>query len=512
MPATPAQAATAKAGIAAAQAAVAEMEKGANVSTLRALLTQAQTTLGRIMVATPPPPPPPPPPKFAVDDVPAQSGVEGKPMTPVALSATGGEPPYTFAVAGQPAGTALVEAELEGTPSVNGEFTVAVGAADSSNPPLIAKASFPFTVAPAQVSPPPPPGKGLNTKLLAKTGAYTVSSGVAQWKAVNALMMPAGVPVSPMGWFTDYGDGTNWDTMADPTWWIGNWNAGGTSPIARPMFGIVIIPAQNVGDMLDSEKALPWHLRHKAYHRRTGQRAAATGGATLEQGANGAFNAHYVLLAQRLVAGGWIDAALRLGWEMNGNWFAWSAIGQQAAWIEYWHQIVTSIRSVPGTAKIEFVLNPTMGDTGAGDLATYEPAADEWDLYGFDTYDNNWGSYPGAAAAWQQFETENFGLEWLVAASKRTGKPMCFPESGRGWGVNPSTPGGIVTPAEGANQECCGGDNALFVTNMLEFVESQNVVEFGWWNDENPNPPTGILGPTNPLMTAAFQAQMAIAS
>jgi hypothetical protein len=46
---------------------------------------------------------------------------------------------------------------------------------------------------------------------------------------------------------------------------------------------------------------------------------------TLAIGATGAYNSYFVTLAQTLVAAGESNAYLRLGWEFDGGWYAWSA-------------------------------------------------------------------------------------------------------------------------------------------------------------------------------------------
>ena len=40
---------------------------------------------------------------------------------------------------------------------------------------------------------------------------------------------------------------------------------------------------------------------------------------------------------------GFADATIRLGWEFNGNWFAWAASNDPAAFITYWQRIVTAM-------------------------------------------------------------------------------------------------------------------------------------------------------------------------
>ena len=67
----------------------------------------------------------------------------------IALSASGGTTPYKWGYSGTlPAGLSLDSASsiLHGTPTQFGSYQVILGVQDSSNPPLLAAASFPLTI------------------------------------------------------------------------------------------------------------------------------------------------------------------------------------------------------------------------------------------------------------------------------------------------------------------------------------------------------------------------------
>lgn len=82
---------------------------------------------------------------------------------------------------------------------------------------------------------------------------------------------------------------------------------------------------------------------------------------SLENGASGAYNHYYKTLAENLVKHDLGHAILRLEWEFNGRWFTWCAHKKEAAFAEYWRQIVTTMRAVPGTERLQFCWNPTLG-------------------------------------------------------------------------------------------------------------------------------------------------------
>ena len=74
------------------------------------------------------------------------------------------------------------------------------------------------------------------------------------------------------------------------------------------------------------------------------------GSSSLATAATGSYNAHYTKVAQALVAGGDGNATIRLGWEMTGDWFAWSGINDPASFAGAFRQAVTAMRAVSGRA------------------------------------------------------------------------------------------------------------------------------------------------------------------
>jgi hypothetical protein len=81
-------------------------------------------------------------------------------------------------------------------------------------------------------------------------------------------------------------------------------------------------------------------------------------GASLAQGAAGAYTDTFTRLAQRFVDHGRGDAIIRLGWEFNGGWYSWSAINDPTTFAAYWRQIVSAMRSV--APELEFDWNPNL--------------------------------------------------------------------------------------------------------------------------------------------------------
>jgi hypothetical protein len=185
-------------------------------------------------------------------------------------------------------------------------------------------------------------------------------------------------------------------------------------------------------------------------------------GASLATGATGAYNGYFKTIASELVAGGQSNAIIRLGWEFNGGWFPWAASGQSQAFVTYWQQIVTTMRSVPGAA-FRFEWNPTRG--GSLPLEDYYPGDRYVDLIGMDVYDQQWNIYPGPQAEWQYMLSEPYGLNWLASFAGQHGKLITFPE----WGiVNDGAPSS-------------GGDNGYFVSQMASWIANNPVLEANYW-------------------------------
>jgi uncharacterized protein (TIGR03437 family) len=81
---------------------------------------------------------------------PLPNGIVGSDYPPQIFTATGGNAPYTFQIAGAlPGGFKFSGGEISGIPTAAGTFNFTVTATDSSSPPLTASTPFQLTVQPA---------------------------------------------------------------------------------------------------------------------------------------------------------------------------------------------------------------------------------------------------------------------------------------------------------------------------------------------------------------------------
>ncbi|MZD08022.1 hypothetical protein GTW43_23490 [Streptomyces sp. SID5785] len=143
----------------------------------------------------------------------------------------------------------------------------------------------------------------------------------------------------------------------------------------------------------------------------------------LRRGADGAFDAHFKALAERLVALRVPDTVLVLGWEMNGTTYTHRCGPDPAAWKTYWKRIVTVMRSVPGQ-KFRFDFTPSRGRDAVPWTQCY-PGDDTVDIVGMDSYDQPRGM------SFDEQVSEPYGLQAQVDFAKEHGKPVSYPE----WGL-----------------------------------------------------------------------------
>ena len=200
---------------------------------------------------------------------------------------------------------------------------------------------------------------------------------------------------------------------------------------------------------------------------------------SLAQGATGAYNRYFYALGQQMVANNLGNSILRLGWEFNGNWYAWSvATADDAAnFAAFWKQIVNTMRTVPGQ-NFKFNWGGTITWEGtpapyklsdafpAGNDANGKPYVDQ---VGLDIYDNSWSYYPWAAGStpaqiltaqqnvWANVinsPSDYWGIPVWMAIAKANNIPFTIPE----WGVSTDIH--------------AGQDNTYYIQQMYNFIQN----------------------------------------
>ncbi len=273
-------------------------------------------------------------------------------------------------------------------------------------------------------------------------GIYAGPSNVSTVNTVNSSVNGS------IHYVMDFLDPSSWTNLVQPSWFLNNWDPTGYSMI----WAIPILPDN--------------------------------GCCSLAIGATGAYNQYFASVAQQLVNAGQGSSIIRLGWEQNGSWFPWTAMNDPTSFINYWRQIVTTMRNVPG-GHFRFEWNPTIGSQSIPADQTW-PGAQYVDIIGLDIYDANWPALQPPEQQWQTFLTEPYGLDWLASFGAQMGKPLALPE----WGLwNDGSPSG-------------SGDNPTFIDQMMGWIASHNVVHADYWDYG-----TSAFS-VNPLAYAAYKLDM----
>ncbi|GAA3603614.1 glycoside hydrolase family 26 protein [Microlunatus ginsengisoli] len=183
-------------------------------------------------------------------------------------------------------------------------------------------------------------------------------------------------------------------------------------------------------------------------------------GATLSACASGSYNQHWRTIAKKLVAAGLGDSTIRAGWEFNGSWYTWSAKGKVGAFIGCYRQLVTTMRAAAPKLTFSWTVN-----NGSNAMSADEawPGPSYVDVIGVDVYDYDYRWYPPAAGTtMDQARTESWkwalhgtrGLRYWSAFAAARNKPLALAEWGLAW----------------RSDGHAGGDNAIFVNGILDFV------------------------------------------
>lgn len=210
---------------------------------------------------------------------------------------------------------------------------------------------------------------------------------------------------------------------------------------------------------------------------------------TLAAGQRGDYNKHWKHFGEALVINGCADATIRLGWEFNIKSYPWAAGGKEAAFVGYWRQIVDTLRKVPNQ---HFLFNwcPLAGNINANVEAAW-PGGRYVDAIGLDAYDTTTTQgVTDPRKRWENQLTRPYGLNWFEDFSRKTGKPMSFPE----WGVT-------VRPTDTLG----GGDNPYYITKMWEWIHSKGVAYSAYFEMDGPTASHRLMTTQFPKASAEYR-------
>ncbi len=271
----------------------------------------------------------------------------------------------------------------------------------------------------------------------------------------------------------------------------------------------------------------------------------ADNAARWSEGASGKYNAKFRGIAEDLVKAGFGHASIRLGWEFNGNWFAWGLDHGDAAhrpdraraFRECWRQIHAAMMSVPG-AEFRWVWNASVGYEPEG----FDPAlaypGDQWvDCVSVDIYDahgeyywtwwkapdNHWPLDTLRDWAWKALvEGVHTNLETGLPDGKKTRGMNDYREFARKhgklfviseWGIWDQEVIVSLNPPKhlDSNGPWGSGDNPMFIQRMYDWIKANDVHAAAYFGVRNPELPLdhsltdeGLGMTTNPLSRKRF--------
>jgi hypothetical protein len=192
------------------------------------------------------------------------------------------------------------------------------------------------------------------------------------------------------------------------------------------------------------------------------------GGGSVGECAAGNYDAHWRAFGSSLVENGRPDTIVRLGWELNGDWFDWSCT-DPPAWKSCFRHVAQAIRATAPAAVIDWTINAHGAQNPASHNA-YDcyPGDDVVDIVGIDSYD----MYPSSHSdgEWNAQCNGPEGLCTLIQFARNHGKRFSVGE----WGIVTCGGGGTA-----------GGDNPFYMQKTWDtFVANRDVMAYeAYFND-----------------------------
>jgi hypothetical protein len=302
---------------------------------------------------------------------------------------------------------------------------------------VVGLAALAFGVAPtiAEAAKKPPPGA---------LGVYRAAAEPSSTAAFGSWL--GRQPVYALDFIAQ----ESWKQISFPVWWTGGWEGSRY----RIIYSIPMLPTDTTS--------------------------------TLKAGARGDYNKHFKKIARILVDHGQANAVIRLGWEMNGDWFQWSARGNEAAFVTYWRNVVRTMRAVEGT-NFKFDWSPVFGPT-AIDPETVYPGDAYVDYIGMSVFDQGYfEGWQDPDRRWHEMVLGfRYGLLWHRDFAAQHKKKIAYPE----WGV-------IVR-----NDGHGGGDNPKFIKRMYKWLHA-NKANIAYHVYFDPKPGTFVT--TFPKSASTFR-------
>ena len=222
----------------------------------------------------------------------------------------------------------------------------------------------------------------------------------------------------------------------------------------------------------------------------------------LSKAASGAYDSTYEAMSQALAS--WPNKLLsaRIGWEFNGNWYAWSnGVGTNATYANYvsaFQHAAKAIRKYNPNALIQWCVawgqpDPTPYWPGAYDASTNTGGVD---VISMDFYQANISQYnnAGKQSTWAMAQSSGtINLDWMVTYATTKGVKIALSEYGAG------------SPSSGGEGSGAGLNDGTWTTASIAWINAQPAGFFLWtdWSDDAPADDIVTAG-ANPAEQAAW--------
>jgi hypothetical protein len=223
----------------------------------------------------------------------------------------------------------------------------------------------------------------------------------------------------------------------------------------------------------------------------------------LAEAASGDYDSTYDAMAMALAA--WPNTLIsaRVGWEFNGNWYAWSnGVGTNATYANYvsaFQHAAKAIRKYNPNALVQWCVawgqpDPTPYWPGAYDASTNPGGVD---VISMDFYQANISQYNngGQQSTWAMAQSSGtINLDWMVSYAQSKGVKIALSEYGAG------------SPSSGGEGSGPGLDDGAWTAASIAWINAQTPGFFLWtlWSDDAPADDIVTAG-ANPDEQAAWK-------
>ncbi len=224
----------------------------------------------------------------------------------------------------------------------------------------------------------------------------------------------------------------------------------------------------------------------------------------MSMAAGGSYDSTYEAMAEALAS--WANPLLsvRIGWELNGNWYKWSnGVGTNATYANFvaaFKRAAALVKKHNPHVLIQWNLawgqpDPTPYWPGAYDASTNPGGVD---VVSMDFYQANISQYNngGKQSAWSLAQSGvTIDLDWMVAFAKNSGVKIALSEYGAG------------SPSSGGEGSGAGLDDGTWTAASIAWMNAQPPGFFLWtaWSDDAPADDI-VTAQANPDEQAAWSA------